>query len=804
MKTIFRVAGAELRTLFYSPIAWFLMIVFLIQCGIVYLSSMEDLAMQQEIGGRALDYMANLTDRIFLGSGGLFNNVMQNLYLYIPLLTMSLISRETSSGTIKLLYSSPIKVRHIILGKYLSMVLYSLLMVGIVFIFLLSGMFQIQSPETGMLMTAMLGFFLLLCAYSAIGLFMSCLTTYQIVAAICTFVMIGILSYIGTLWQKIEFVRNITYFLSMSGRTSKMLAGLITTKDVIYFLLIIAMFVGFSILKLKGGMESKPLSVRILRYVSIVASVLFIGYLSTIPGFIGYYDATSTQKRTLSPNVQKIIAEMKGEPLEITAYNNLLGNHWYLGAPESYNQVLQNWEPYMRFKSDIHLKTIPYYDSAYDNPWLLKGYPGKSLKEIAEQYAKTNGVELSEIKSPGEIRKEIDLKPEMNRYVMQLKWKNKTTWLRVFDDSRVWPSETEVAAAFKRLLDTKFPKVAFATGHLERSIGKMGDRQYRTLTNLKTFRYSLINQGFDADTISLSTRDIPNDISALVIADPKLPLSDAALSRIQQYIARGGNLLIAGEPGRQSILNPLLQPLGVQMLEGQIVQQSKDFSPDLITTAPTPFANTFTKQLALKAADSLPITMPGVAALTYTEVPGWTTKPLLFSDSLQSWNRKQKLDLEIVESAEPTADGPGAVAMAIPAMAAGGGPDGENASKKTTVSYSPADGDTRGALPTALSLSRKLNGLEQHIIITGDADFMSNAELSRYNIRTANFAFNTALFSWLSNGEFPIDASRPEGKDKRINLTLKQVALCRILYIWVLPALLLIGGSVFLIRRKRK
>src|SRR5690606_28313783 len=117
---------------------------------------------------------------------------MQKLYLYIPLLTMGLISRETSSGTIKLLYSSPIKVREIVFGKYLAMIVYSLVLVTIVTIFVISGIAQIESPDTGMLMTALLGFFLLLCAYAAIGLFMSSLTTYQVVAAICTFVMIGI------------------------------------------------------------------------------------------------------------------------------------------------------------------------------------------------------------------------------------------------------------------------------------------------------------------------------------------------------------------------------------------------------------------------------------------------------------------------------------------------------------------------------------------------------------------------------------------------------------------------------------
>src|SRR4051812_31375732 len=154
---------------------------------------------------------------------------MQNLYLFVPLLTMSLISRETSSGTIKLLYSSPISVRQIVFGKYLSMMILNLVFVGIAGIFMVSGIFQIKDAEIGMLLTAMLGLYLLLCTYSAIGLFMSSLTNYQVVAAVCTFATIGVLSYIEGWWQGVEFVRDITYFLSINGRTQNLMEGLVTT-----------------------------------------------------------------------------------------------------------------------------------------------------------------------------------------------------------------------------------------------------------------------------------------------------------------------------------------------------------------------------------------------------------------------------------------------------------------------------------------------------------------------------------------------------------------------------------------------
>jgi len=195
MKLTLKIAKAELRNLFYSPIAWFLTIAFIVECALSYTKLINQYASQQEMGGMGLNYMRQLTYNVFTSPYGLFGGIMQNLYLYIPLLTMGLISREINGGTISLLYSSPVKIREIVFGKYLAMMVYSFILLLVIGIFMAAGFFDIKSADYGMLLAAALGFYLLLCAYSAIGLFMSSLTSYQIVAAVSTFVMIGILSF---------------------------------------------------------------------------------------------------------------------------------------------------------------------------------------------------------------------------------------------------------------------------------------------------------------------------------------------------------------------------------------------------------------------------------------------------------------------------------------------------------------------------------------------------------------------------------------------------------------------------------
>lgn len=771
MKTIIRIAKTELRVLFYSPIAWFLLVAFFIQSGIAYFLMLKSYAGMQEMGGEQLRYMDHLTVQIFSSQSGVFANVMQKLYLYIPLLTMGLLSRETSSGTIKLLYSSPIKVRDIVLGKYLAMMMYSLLMVVAVGVFILAGMWHIKSVDSGIMVSAIIGLYLLLCTYSAIGLFMSSLTTYQVVAAVCTFVMIGVLSFIGTMWQGIDFVRDLAYFLSIQGRTQKMLVGLITSKDVIYFLVIIFIFIGFTYYKLKAGMESKPFVVKAMRYVAVLAIGLAVGYVSSRPMFTTYYDTTFHQEQTLTPTVQQIIKELGKDQLEVVTYNNAVGNFVWMGLPEQRNSTLSNWDLYTRFKPDIKFSFVQYYDEPLDNPDypLSKMYPNKTLKEVAEQNIRGMGMKMAAFKTPEEIHKIIDLKPELNRYVMLLKYKDRTTFLRVFNDQMVWPGETEVAAAFKRLLQAKLPKILFVTGDLERDIFKIGIREYMTITNNKTFRYSLINQGFDSDTISLDSRDIPEDIATLVLADPKTALSPVALGRLERYIDNGGNLLIAGEPGKQTVLNPILQKLGVQMMDGAIAQPSKQLTPDIVLPELTPLAISLSQAMAKTVEDSLKIAVPGVTGLSYGTNNAFTIEPLLVTDDKRSWLRKSAL---VLDSAE--------------------------------IVYDAAAGDERKPLPVMITMTRKIKGKEQRIIVSGDADFMSNSNLKRYDVQTANFPFITAIFSWLDYKLFPIDAGRPSSLDKRVTVTLDGVDLLKIVYLWVMPGIMIAFATILLIRRKRK
>lgn len=787
---VLSIAKAELRNLFYSPVAWFLAIAFLVQCGWYYTSALYPIAKwsdaMAELSTGQKDFGPYpLTALFFLAQNSTFTIALQNLYLFVPLLTMGLLSREVTNGTIKLLYSSPVKLRQVVIGKYLAIMVYNLLLVSITGIFLVTAVFNIQSVDYGMLLSATLGFYLLTCAYAAIGLFMSSLTSYQILSAIGTFTVIFILSRIGGLWQKIDFVRDLTYFLFLSGRTERMLRGLITSKDVIYFAMVVYMFLGFTLIRLRGGREAKPWYVKVMRSAVVVVSALMIGYVCSRPQFTLYWDTTAGNKNTIHERTQKIIGEMSDDQLEVTLYTNLLGEENTYGFPEARNSYLTNlWEQYVRFKPDIKFRYVYYYyyDKSIDNGKLYNLVPNKNNDVMAKEIAKGYKVNVAHFMPPAEMKKTIDLEPEGHRLVMQLKYKGRTEFLRTYNSPQefpggvdfVWPNEQNMAAALKRLVYPEgIPKILYTAGNLERDIHKVGEREYRFATIHKAKRDAPVNLGFDVDTITLDKRDIPPGTTALVVADPKTELSALTQQKIRDYLGKGGNMMLIGEPGKQQVLNPILRHLGVELMDGNLVEPTFDEMPQMVKPLYTGVSAGMSEEpLMLKVRgdvkktyryDTAKLLMPGVAALSFTDSNGFTRKPLLATEGTKTWVKKGRL---VTDSAE--------------------------------VVYSPQEGDIKGSFPTGLQLTRQVGKRQQRIAIFSDADFVSTKRI------LGGEALNRTVYHWASEEEYPIYTPHPDPKDNKLIVTAPTVKLLNIVYVWVLPALVLIAGTVVLIRRKRK
>jgi ABC-2 type transport system permease protein len=107
-------------------------------------------------------------------------------------------------------------------------------------------------------------------------------------------------------------------------------------------------------------------------------------------------------------------------------------------------------------------------------------------------------------------------------------------------------------------------------------------------------------------------------------------------------------------------------------------------------------------------------------------------------------------------------------------------------------------------VPLMVALSRKVGDKEQKIMILGDADCLSNAELSqgRRGIDAANFSLITSSFFWMSDGEAPVDIRRPSAIDRKVFVTPTGLIVTKIFFMGFIPVVLLLFSILMWVRRK--
>ena len=769
-KIITRIARTELATLFYSPVAWLLLLAFACQVGNDFGTIMAEIAKIPVLGR---DITFSITAGVVLGHWGLYEAIQDTIYLYIPLLTMNLMSREYASGSIKLLYSSPVSSTQIVLGKFLSMVVFALIFVVILALPMIAVDYTTPNIDIPLILSGLLAMFLLILTYCAVGLFMSTLTSYQIVAAVATLSTLTFLNYVGKIGQTSPFFREITYWLSLKGRASEMVGGLICSDDVVYFLVVIAMFLAFSVIILSNEKTHRPLWNRALRYVGVLVCAVIVGYISSRPSMMSFYDATYSKQNTLSTASQEVMSQLEG-PMTITTYVNLFDGEFNVASPQSQMEDKARFKQYTRFKPEIKMKYVYYYTTPTDSAFLAK-YPGMTVEEIVADVAKKKNLNPKRLVTAESLKEEIDLKEENYRFVRVIeRASGEKARLRLFDDMFHHPKESEISAAMKKMLVDPV-KVGALVGHGERSIKKGGDRDYSIFATRQRMRNSMVNQGFDVVEVNFQeSKDVPENINILLIPEMRQAMTDEELHAIDRFVERGGNLVILADVGRQEAMNPLMARFGMRMLEGQIAQPSQINPYHIVLSRATQVAADTLKgpyRTIRGRLDYNAITMPGAVALEMVDSTLFRPMTLLMTDTLQTWIEKQTTDF-IEET--PTCD---------------------------TVSGN----ECIGSYVTAVALTRMHKGKQQRILVLGDADCWSNAELlaSRAGINAHNFTMIPNAFRWLCYGEFPVSSPRPKHRDMETSLTPMMMPTIKNIYCIGIPLFIGLIGVIVIMRRKR-
>ena len=240
---IFTIALRELKGLFLSPLAWVVLAVLQAILALLFLGRVEELQTYQA----QLLAMESAPGTTELVIPPLFGSAAIVLLLIVPLITMRLIAEERRNRTLPLLFSAPVSMSEIVLGKYLGVLLFLLLVVVLIALMPLSLVLG-GSLDFGLFFSALLGLTLALASFAAIGTFMSTMTQHPAVAAIGGFGIL-LLFWIADPGQG-DARENVLAYLSMFNHYQPFIAGVFDTGDAIYHVLVVTTFLGLSIRRL--------------------------------------------------------------------------------------------------------------------------------------------------------------------------------------------------------------------------------------------------------------------------------------------------------------------------------------------------------------------------------------------------------------------------------------------------------------------------------------------------------------------------------------------------------------------------
>jgi ABC-2 type transport system permease protein len=221
MSGMLAVYRKELATYFRSPIAYYVVSVFLLGTGYFFV------------------YNVVLTGETTMT--GTFQNMGLLLLILTPLISMRLLSAEYSAGTAELLLTLPLSPWQIVLGKYVGAVTILMAIAAGTLVDLVP-LYLFGTPETLTIVAGYLGFVLLGMACLAVGQLFSTLTHNQIVAALLTAAVLLGFWFVGHLqgFQTSPTLRGLVGYLSFALHFVDFIRGLVRTEAVAFYLAVAA------------------------------------------------------------------------------------------------------------------------------------------------------------------------------------------------------------------------------------------------------------------------------------------------------------------------------------------------------------------------------------------------------------------------------------------------------------------------------------------------------------------------------------------------------------------------------------
>jgi ABC-type uncharacterized transport system involved in gliding motility auxiliary subunit len=311
-------------------------------------------------------------------------------------------------------------------------------------------------------------------------------------------------------------------------------------------------------------------------------------------------------------------------------------------------------------------------------------------------------------------------------------------------------TEQELTNLLLRLARSAERQVLYLDGHGERKLDGRANH------DLGEFGSQLASKGFKVAPLNLAlAQDIPENISMLIVASPRVELLPGEIARIRRWLEKGGNLFWLIDTDAPKGLQPLADDLGIGLSRGTVID---------------PRAG----GLKLPATFAL-ATKYGQHRITQNST---VTSVFPYARQIAPANGSKWKFSPLVEVAQ--------------------GGWLETGSIENNVAFDK-DKDVRGPIVVAAALEREAGKRTQRVIVTGSGHFLANQFVGTLG----NLDLGVNMVNWLAGDESLITIQPRTRQD--LTLELSQISLTLILvgFLVFLPlAFLAAGGLIWWRRRK--
>ena len=417
---------------------------------------------------------------------------------------------------------------------------------------------------------------------------------------------------------------------------------------------------------------------------------------------------------------------------------------------------------------------------------LLDNYHRQSNKfkfEYVDPELKPGLVDRFGVKDYGEVYLEFQTK----RQLVQ----------RISEDERL--SEIKLTNRLQQMINPKTAKVYFLQGHSEHPLSASKGAISKAIQGL-------IDKNFTISTLNLAERpQVPDDADVVIVAGPQKELLTGEVTALQNYLNRGGNLLLMIDPNTNPKIDTLLKEWGVRLDNRLVIDNSGEslqLGPATILVTEYgqhPITQDFANNISV-----YPLTRP----LEIDPVSGVESMVLLKTKPYpNSWAESDQKSEKLEFNEDKDLKGPLTLGVALtrkllnsPTAIPSPIPTAKN-SPTTIPSPIPTTTTSPTTIPNPIptTTTSPTTAKESRLVVFGNSNFATDSLFEQQ--LNGDVFLNTV--SWLSQQDEKLLSIRPkEPKNRRIIISNREANLLTISAVFLLPLLGLLTGFIIWWKRR--